>query len=415
MTTSFGILVLSSKLPSSSSRYHQNILLLLLLLLVHLRESGKQVRELGGVEVRVDRVLLAEQGLLPRDAAEDEHGLQPPVLAELDVGVQPVPHHANLALVDLELLRDVVQHEGGGLSHGRGLPGRAPRDGPHHGPVPGPLLGVRQVRHGVPVGGDELARLVLPDAEGRVLDLVVVDLAVEPHDHGRHVRVVLHLHALAQGDLLPLVLGAAKVRDARQRELLHDPHLPDDVHLLRPVRREVLALQVGRRGIAAAVDLLRGDVQPERQELLQVALARLGRVVRDEDELLARLAQRLDGLRDPLDELVAAPDDAVAVEDEGLGPVQEALGAVLVELLRRRRRRLHAHARRHAHVAVDGAAAAVPGEGGRRGGAGEARGGRRTYRRCGRNPGRRRPLCACRRGQTPLLARRRFHRVSRWC
>ena len=54
----------------------------------------------------------------------------------------------------------------------------------------GVLLRVGEVRHCVEVGGDELAARVLVDAELRVLDLVVVDLAVKADDDGAHVGVV---------------------------------------------------------------------------------------------------------------------------------------------------------------------------------------------------------------------------------
>lgn len=44
-------------------------------------------------------------------------------------------------------------------------------------------LGVGEVGDGVEVGGDELAPWVLVDAKLRVLNLVVVDVPVEPHNH----------------------------------------------------------------------------------------------------------------------------------------------------------------------------------------------------------------------------------------
>ena len=144
------------------------------------------------------------------------------------------------------------------------------------------------MRHGVPVGGNELAVLVLPDAKGRVLDLVVVDLPVKADADGRDVGVVRHLDPLAQGDLGVRVLGAAKVGNVGQGELLHDADLTDHVDLLAAVGGEVLALEVGRSGVGAAVDLLGTDVEAKGEELLEVALAALRGVVRDEDELLSR-------------------------------------------------------------------------------------------------------------------------------
>ena len=53
------------------------------------------------------------------------------------------------------------------------------------------------MRDGVEVGGDELAALVLVDAQLGVLDLVVVDVAVETNHHSAHVVVVLQREACA--------------------------------------------------------------------------------------------------------------------------------------------------------------------------------------------------------------------------
>lgn len=61
-------------------------------------------------------------------------------------------------------------------------------DGTHHGAVPCPLLGVREVGLGIQVGGDEEAPRVLVDAQLGKLDLVVVDVLVEAHHHCSHLR-----------------------------------------------------------------------------------------------------------------------------------------------------------------------------------------------------------------------------------
>jgi hypothetical protein len=73
------------------------------------------------------------------------------------------------------------------------------------------------MRHGVQIGGDELASRVLVDAELSVLDLVVVDLAVEPDDDRAHVLVVRQRVARLELDLLAGIGAAADPRDACTR------------------------------------------------------------------------------------------------------------------------------------------------------------------------------------------------------
>lgn len=70
----------------------------------------------------------------------------------------------------------------------------------------GPLLRVCEVRHSVAVGGDEEAARVLAQAQRGVLQLVVVEVAVEANNHGAHVMVVLHHHTGGQVDRLLTVL-----------------------------------------------------------------------------------------------------------------------------------------------------------------------------------------------------------------
>lgn len=56
-------------------------------------------------------------------------------------------------------------------------------DSANHCAIASPLLRVCQVRLCIQVGGDEVAARVLADAERCILDLVVVDMPVESHDH----------------------------------------------------------------------------------------------------------------------------------------------------------------------------------------------------------------------------------------
>ena len=107
-------------------------------------------------------------------------------------------HHADPVGLQVVLGADVVDHERGRLADHRRVPAGAALDGARHGAVAGPLLRVGEVGDGVEVGGDELAALVLVDAELGVLDLVVVDVAVEAHHHGAHVVVVLQREACAR-------------------------------------------------------------------------------------------------------------------------------------------------------------------------------------------------------------------------
>ena len=86
-------------------------------------------------------------------------------------------------------------------------------------------------------------------------------------------------------------------------------------------------------GEGGGKDLLGGDLEPQAEELLEVARAGLGGVVGDEDEPLAQLAEHGDGLGDALDEGVALPDDAVAVEDERLDGINQALLVAVLELV----------------------------------------------------------------------------------
>jgi hypothetical protein len=70
------------------------------------------------------------------------------------------------------------------------------------------------MRHGVQIGRDELAAGILVDTQLCVLDLVVVDLAVEAHDDRADVLVVREGVAGFELDLLARVRAAADPRNA---------------------------------------------------------------------------------------------------------------------------------------------------------------------------------------------------------
>jgi hypothetical protein len=101
--------------------------------------------------------------------------------------------------------------------------------------------------------------------------------------------VVLEEHSRGKLDGLADVGGAAAVRDAFELQLLDDADLANDVDLL--IFRKVVRLEVGGGRVRGGVDLLGGDGEAEGGELGEVARARLGRVVGDEDELLALLGE----------------------------------------------------------------------------------------------------------------------------
>mmetsp|Transcript_8310 Transcript_8310/g.36764 ORF Transcript_8310/g.36764 Transcript_8310/m.36764 type:complete len:327 (-) Transcript_8310:103-1083(-) len=279
----------------------------------------------------MDLVLRGLERRLVRHPGEHQQRPQPAVLPEEDVGVETVADHADLILANVKLVRDVVEHERRGLTHHRRLPLGGALDRAHHAPVTGPLLRVSQVGHRVGVGRDELAPRVLADAQRGVLDLVVVDVAIEADDDCGDVRVVLHELAGGKGHLLVAIRLAAQVRNAHAVEFLQDASLANDVHLL--VLGEVDGLEVRGGGEGGGKDLLGGDLEPQAEELLEVARAGLGGVVGDEDEPLAHLAEHGDGLGDALDEGVALPDDAVAVEDERLDGINQALLVAVLELV----------------------------------------------------------------------------------
>ena len=168
----------------------------------------------------MDFVLRGLERRLVRHPGEHQQRPQPAVLTEEDVGVEAIADHADLILANVKLVRDVVQHERRGLAHHRGFPLGGALDGTDHAPVTGPLLRVSQVRHRVGVGGDELAPRVFAYAQCGVLDLVVVDVAIEADDDGGDVGVVFHELARREGDFLVSVSLAAEVLDADLVEFL---------------------------------------------------------------------------------------------------------------------------------------------------------------------------------------------------
>mmetsp|Transcript_25836 Transcript_25836/g.76353 ORF Transcript_25836/g.76353 Transcript_25836/m.76353 type:complete len:276 (+) Transcript_25836:352-1179(+) len=236
-------------------------------LLLHIGGNlHKKIVDGIGVVIGGDGVLGAEELLLGRNSAENQQSPQSVVGPEEHVRVEPIPHHAYAGLVQFELVGEVIDHERAGLPHDGRLPPRAPLYRADHAPVPRPLLRVGQVGDGVAVGGDEFAPRILVDAQLGVLDLVVVDLAIESHDHGADVRVVLEPSPLPHVGFLPLIAGTAEPVGTDEIELLPDPHLPDDVDLL-PRFVEFRLLEVRRGGEGGGEDLLGGYVETEGVEL----------------------------------------------------------------------------------------------------------------------------------------------------
>mmetsp|Transcript_33356 Transcript_33356/g.111310 ORF Transcript_33356/g.111310 Transcript_33356/m.111310 type:complete len:221 (-) Transcript_33356:45-707(-) len=124
-------------------------------------------------------------------------------------------------------------------------------------------------------------------------------------------------------DLLARVAATSDPRHPDHVELLLDANLADDVHLLAALL-ELGLLQVGGGGKRGGEDLFGLRLlQSERLELAKVALPGLGRVVCDEEDLLARRTQHCQDGRHLVDERVALPDDAVAVKDEDVDLVEQ--------------------------------------------------------------------------------------------
>mmetsp|Transcript_14372 Transcript_14372/g.30332 ORF Transcript_14372/g.30332 Transcript_14372/m.30332 type:complete len:366 (+) Transcript_14372:154-1251(+) len=281
-----------------------------------------ELRDRVHIVVRLDFILRAEQLLLRGNAAEREAALEAVVLSEENVRVKAVADHANPIALDAVLLHHVVDHQRARLADERGLAVGAPLDGAGHGAVARPLLRVGQVRHRVQVCHDELTARVFVDAKLRVLDLVVIDVAVEADDDGADVLIVRQRVAGLELHLLVGVGGAADVRHADEVELLLDANLSDNVHLL-PSLLELGLLEVRRRREGRREDLLGLNVEPKRRELAEVALTALGRVVCHEEHLLASLAQHVEHRRNAINHGVALPNDTVTVKNEDVGVVKQ--------------------------------------------------------------------------------------------
>ena len=139
------------------------------------------------------------------------------------------------------------------------------------------------MRHSVGVCRDEHATRVLADAKRRVLDLVVVDVAIKTNDNRPDILVVVHQLTTRQRDLLASVRFTTNVLDADAVEFLQDARLSDDIRLLLEIDR----FQIRRRGEGRRKDFLGVHFQSQRLELLRVPGSRLGGVVRHEDQSLA--------------------------------------------------------------------------------------------------------------------------------
>ena len=150
--------------------------------------------------------------------------------------------------------------------------------------------------HRVAVGGDEFASLVFIDAKLGVLDLVVVDIAIEANNDGPHVLIDLQPPAGSHVGLLALVSRPAEPRHVDQIQLLPDANLSDDVHLL-PALLELGKLEVGRGGEGRGEDGLGGYIEAEAIELLLVSRARLGGIVGHEVHLLTEGLELVESFR----------------------------------------------------------------------------------------------------------------------
>lgn len=74
--------------------------------------------------------------------------------------------------------------------------GRCTLDSTNHGTISSPLLGICQMRFGVQIGGYEQAAWVLANAQCRILDLVVIDVAVKAHNDCSHLQAAAARQAL---------------------------------------------------------------------------------------------------------------------------------------------------------------------------------------------------------------------------
>mmetsp|Transcript_4708 Transcript_4708/g.7844 ORF Transcript_4708/g.7844 Transcript_4708/m.7844 type:complete len:255 (+) Transcript_4708:136-900(+) len=233
---------------------------------------NKKVHYAISIKIWRDRILLTQQLVLCRHSAQHQQALQSIVRSEQNIRIQPIAHHANLAPFQSQLIAQVVNHERTGLPHHRRLLPRASLDRTDHAPVPRPFLRIRQMRHGIRIGSDEFASGILVDAKLRILNFVVVDIPVEPHHDGAHIRIVLDHASRSHVGNLVAVLRSAEVRYADEVQFLLDAHLSDDVHFLAAFL-EFGLFEVGRGGEGGGEDFFGGDVESEGVEFLLVARA----------------------------------------------------------------------------------------------------------------------------------------------
>lgn len=99
---------------------------------------------------------------------------------------------------------------------------------------------------GICVCCDEETAWILSDAQGGILQLVVVHIAIESDNDGADIWIVLHLVALCQLDSLFAVFGTAQVLKVLQFELLKDANFANDVDLLAAI--EIDIPQISRSG-----------------------------------------------------------------------------------------------------------------------------------------------------------------------
>ena len=119
------------------------------------------------------------------------------VLTKEDVSVKPITNHADTLTAAAVLLDNVVDHQGTWLANKCRFLASAALDRARHGTIACPFLSVGQMGHSIKIGGNKLATGIFIDAKLRVLNLVVVDVAVKTYNDCPNIPFIQHVEVNA--------------------------------------------------------------------------------------------------------------------------------------------------------------------------------------------------------------------------
>mmetsp|Transcript_7340 Transcript_7340/g.10706 ORF Transcript_7340/g.10706 Transcript_7340/m.10706 type:complete len:350 (-) Transcript_7340:183-1232(-) len=283
----------------------------------------KKIIDCVSIVIGSDGILLTQQFLLGGNTTQHQNSLESIISSEQYISIQTITDHADTALVELELISEVINHEGTRLSDHSGFLPSASLNGANHGTVSSPFLCVSEMGHGIRVGGDEFAAWIFVDAKLGRLDLVIVDMTIESNDDGPYVLIVIELSSGSHIRHLVVIKGSSDPGHIDEIELFADSDFSNDVHLLSSLLKFSL-LEVRRSSEGGGEDLLGRNIESKRVEFFLVPRTGFGGVVGDEEHLLSGCAELGESLGDSVNEGISAPDDAVAVEDEYVNSAEEA-------------------------------------------------------------------------------------------